>query len=739
MAPQFRAAKSRSQRAGWSALFRHPVRRDSRGQALRTRRGLRTRDEVEADRLVAQLNQLLEDESYWSPSARERAAREFDARVVSAFYADMPATADDYWGLREGVLPLPSRADGFSTVLLVGPTGAGKTTLVRQIIGTDPERDRFPSTSTAKTTVFDIELIAAPGGYRAVVSFLTRDRVRHYIEECVTAAVSAVAERLNTAEVVRRLLEHSEQRFRLSYLLGTLPRDSDEVQERELEDEAADEDDTHAGTPEVTDSERADLAERLRGYVQRIETLGREMRQEIGERLGVALETAKAGDRDAFLELLEDALRDSEQAQLLIDDLHEDVESRFDLLQDGHVDKDGSGWPTRWVFGSEDRSTFLRTANRFSSNYAPNFGKLLTPLVQGIRVSGPFAPVWAGESPQSLVLIDGEGLGHTPESATSIPTAVTRRYDLADVIVLVDNATQPMVAGALAVLRSVVASGHETKLVVVFTHFDQVKGDNLPTALDKRNHVRASLDNAIAGVDAALPGAGRTLRRHLEERSFFLARIDEEVSPQQRATRQQLQRLLHVFADALAPTAPRSATPVYDLANLVLGAATAARQFGDEWDARLPGEHWTRVKALTRRLAVMGEDQYGKLMPVADLIGALQEQLRLFVQTPRGWDPPDAQEDARQLAVDAVARELFARLHVFVADRLWNDRLRDWQTAYERRGLGTGNLRKQDVRAIHAAAAPVPGALPTSDATQFLDSLRELFRSAATAAGARVV
>ncbi len=40
-------------------------------------------------------------------------------------------------------------------MLLLGTTGAGKTTLVRQFLGTDPATERFPSTSTAKTTVAD--------------------------------------------------------------------------------------------------------------------------------------------------------------------------------------------------------------------------------------------------------------------------------------------------------------------------------------------------------------------------------------------------------------------------------------------------------------------------------------------------------------------------------------------------------------------------------------------------------
>src|SRR5439155_26594037 len=145
--------------------------------------------------------------------------------------------------------------------------------------------------------------------------------------------------------------------------------------------------------------------------------------------------------------------------------------------------------------------------------YAPEFGRLLTPLVQGLRVGGPFKPVWQEATPR-LVLMDGEGLGHAADSVSSLPTSLTKRYEQADAILLVDNAIQPMLAGPQAVLRSLGASGNEHKLAVVFTHFDQVKGDNLPTTDSKRNHVVAQLDNATKALEGVLGTyAVRSLRR----------------------------------------------------------------------------------------------------------------------------------------------------------------------------------------------------------------------------------
>ena len=69
------------------------------------------------------------------------------------------------------------------------------------------------------------------------------------------------------------------------------------------------------------------------------------------------------------------------------------------------------------------------------------FGKVLTPLVDGIRVQGPFYPELEGvETAPKLVLIDGEGIGDTANDASSISTRMTQKFEMVDSILVVDNA-----------------------------------------------------------------------------------------------------------------------------------------------------------------------------------------------------------------------------------------------------------------------------------------------------------
>lgn len=57
-----------------------------------------------------------------------------------------------------------------------------------------------------------------------------------------------------------------------------------------------------------------------------------------------------------------------------------------------------------------------------------------------------------------------------------------------------------MQAAPVSVLRTLVASGHESKLIVAFTHFDEVKGDNLINPEAKKDQVIGSYFNAVPAI-----------------------------------------------------------------------------------------------------------------------------------------------------------------------------------------------------------------------------------------------
>ena len=759
----YTASLSQSQgRSGYSIIFRHPARRDeTTGKpGVRVRRGLGTRDKAEAEQLRDELNQLLADSRYRDPAARAEAEQRFDSRVVDIYFHKMIPEEFDFRALRDESIPLPRRErNGYRHVALLGTTGAGKTTLVRQLIGTDPSEERFPSTSTSKTTIHDTEIILDDGSWRAIVTFVSSDEVREYLNECISAAVRTIVRDVDDATdatVLRCLLNHANQRFRFSYVLGNGPKTNSEISDFDEEDEEI-EDDVELLFP-TEDLDAVDLAatnELLGLSVTRLRGLARQLK----DRLHTELDTSDTEDdkhtlEEELEEELDDLLRGDETFHKIADALMDEIEKRFDLLPPSSVTKTRQGWPLTWKgeWPVDERSEFLKSVSRFSSNYAPLYGRLLTPLVNGVRVAGPFSPMWEDERTPKLVLFDGEGLGHTPKSSSSVSTGVSRLIKAVDAVLLVDNAMQPMQAAPLAAMRELVATGNGRKLILAFTHFDEVKGDNLPGIKAKTQHVLASAENVLAAFGEDLgPYAERILRKRLDTARFFLERLQEPLSENTSAgkrTVSQLRKLLDAI-EVIEKPQPTAACPVYDRMNLALAIRRAAGAFQEAWRPRLglesrPGfakEHWTRVKALNRRLATMGRDEYDSLRPVADLRQELRDRIYVFIQNPLYWDweGTEPSKEEKQSKYDAFADGLGGRLLALSTRRVWLERIDVWERAYHKSGRGSTFVRAHIIgNEIYEPAAPVPEDMPSPGRNQFLREVVAQVEAAAEKFGAKL-
>ena len=616
--------------------------------------------------------------------------------------------------VRERYIPLPTVDDDYRQVLLLGTTGAGKTTVVRQLLGTDPVNDRFPSTSTAKTTVADSEIVLADGDFKAVITFFGRSEVVKHLEDCGCSAALAILHGAAEKDVRDRLLDHEQQRFRFSYILGrrTEPaaneqsvKQFDEFDEFDEFDSAGDAEGESASfdaDPEYLPS--IDLEETNAVIDQAIGTL-RELVTAYAETIRKELD-ATTEDEQVVTELLDDELdrllRTDERFQAVITSLLAEMEKRFSALSTGQIERDVHGWPENWTWESSDRTAFLRAVNRFSSNYAPLFGHLLTPLVDGIRVAGPFHPTWwQGEIPR-LVLIDGEGLGHTPKSSASLSTAVANRINTVDAVLLVDNAAQPMQAAPAAAVRSILTSGNAEKLIFCFTHFDEVTGDNLASIKDRAHHVLDSVNNLLATIrDDFNSRAEQALRRRLDDNRVFLSRIDmtlQRTDTDGKWSITQFTRLLAMIEKVTDRPDLGPARPVYDKAGLEKAVVTGIEDFHRRWDAvlglkALPGiarEHWTRIKALNRRFAEGSADEYNTLRPSSDLREFVKEEIYKQLETPTSWTGRRPDDSIILTAViDEFSNAIAKRLSDPIHDRLSVTAQPAWQRCLAFSGAGS--------------------------------------------------
>lgn len=753
----FIATKTRSSRPGWAITFRHPLKLDSQNKPGRkVRRGLGTKDDARADEMIAQMNEILSETSWWNPIRRREAAARFDPEIVAAFYDDLSAPEMSTLDLREGMLPLPGKDEGYSRVLFVGTTGAGKTTLLRQLIGSDPDTDRFPSTAPAKTTIADIEVILADGPFKSVVTFSAEVQIQSLIEECILDAALAARDAPSSAKVAERLLNHRDQRFRLSYILG--PYRSVQSEDDFSFDDEEDGDASASALGEEEDlpaDERERNRRDLESYIARIEALAKQIAADVEDGLKIDAETFGPRDRESLLELIEEIfearLHEKDEFGNLVQDILDAILARFAILDRGTLDAPEGKWPQSWTYESDDRGDFIRTIRWFSSNFWPHFGRLLTPVVDGMRVQGPLYPEMRQRGAK-LVLMDGQGLGHTPDYGASVSTNITSRFEDVDVILLVDNAQQPMQAAPLSVLRSVASNGHADKLVIAFTHFDLIKGASLASSMDRRTHVMASVLSALAKLREFIgPDVVNAIEHGLDDRCFMLGGTDRQLkSLKPKAAnymRGQLDKMLTLFEAASRSIEEEEvveATLSYDTTGMLFAVQDAVAKFHAPWRARLGlssyanvrAEHWTRVKALTRRIGMGTDVEYNTLQPLADIHRHLQEAISLFLASPADCSIPD---DERLKVISRIRRLVSTSVLTITKRRLIDDQRVAWMEAYLKEvGVGSTRRRAERLAIVYANAAPIPQAAMTAETRQFLDEMVDTVRISVEAVGGKM-
>ena len=604
--------------------------------------------------------------------------------------------------------------------------------------------------STARTTTADVEIVTTEGPFEAVVTFMPEHEIRAHVDECLEDACLAAIQGQPDAKIAAALLSHREQRFRLFYPLGAWqderakPEDDFAFDNDEPESDEIDEQET------VSNAEAERNQARLREYMTRVKELSDRVGKNLSESNGRLSEIDDPEKRVGWLEDFAQELFEQEDFARVALDIMEDVEDRFDLIETGSFEKGPTGWPVVWSFEEDDRERFLSQVRWFSSNHHRQFGRLLTPLVDGVRVRGPFAPLLhALHVAPKLVFIDGEGIGHTAKSAASISTRVTRRFAEVDMILIVDNAEAPMQAAPLELLRSIGSSGHGDKLAVAFTHFDLVKGQNFGSFQQKRDHVMSSVRDAIGTLKQSLgTPVAAMLESRIEAHAFFLGGLDRDIGKLPQGFRDQMRDLLLDMQQSGEPAEPVDAAPIYTPEGLEIALRDAVEGFLDPWKARLglryhdgiAKEHWGRIKALARRFANAWSNEYDNLRPVADLVARLQENISRWLDSPAQWTRVPRDDEERNTALSGIRQSVFVALHDLAETRLADAHRPDWRQAFDGfSGPGSSYRRAEEVDRIYEEAAPLISSAMSEHARTFLHSLHHVVRVAVEDAGGQFV
>ncbi|MGX5678391.1 hypothetical protein [Bacillus toyonensis] len=714
----------------WAVEFRHPILKDREGkQGRKIRRGLGT-NQAEAQNVVNDLNRLLSDDTFWSLNERNRALSNYQPRVVEIFYDQMEEDIlTDSWELRDSKIKLPNNTDGYSRVMLLGTTGAGKTTVIRQLIGTDPDEISFPAISASRTTTCNTEYVFSEGNWKSVVTFISQAQTIKLIEESVWEAFRRAIIGEDEKNVTKSLLSHPEQRFRLSYFLGqyrTTGRRSSINKENNQE------------VLEIPYPDQLALQTELDYIINEIKLLADEARNEF----------PPDGDNiDEIIDLLYEVWvkEDTERFNDLVQHILRLIKKRFDIIKYGAFQRDNRGWPIYWYHESEDKWEVIKMMRWFAGNEGRRFGQLLAPVVNGVRLQGPFKPNWwtNDDSPQ-LVLIDGEGIGHDSNITTSIPMEVTNRFKETDAVVLVDNASQPMLDIPKVILREAISRGQLEKLMVVYTRFDQVEGSNMIDDEDRIDHVMGIQTGAIEAMQEAYNLNSRLIRQlrdHLYNYTFFfpntnmLQNIPDEL-------KEEMDRFIEslcskaIKEDLQFPNETK-AIPEYDFGRLVLAINETEDLFMQKWlgllglrPSQFPKQHWMRIKALSNRLANWPNIvEYNDLKPASDLAGYLMQRINEFINAPKDWSI--AIPDESKLSIlQGLSEAISDQINQLVFKRIKIDNHPQWMIAFNYKGTGSTVPRASEIRSIFEKTIPKSRITYDSFSGDLLEEIKRIIEDA---------
>lgn len=679
--------------------FRHPVVKDAAGNGKKIQRGAGTSDELEVKRIAADLQELISEQKWHNKSMKGEAEGRFDQIAVDAFFDYMNSDVEDNLAL--DAIPLKTLADGYPTQAIIGQSGAGKTSLVRKLLGTS--KDYFPTTSNNRTTTCDMEFIRCKDNtYKLAVQFFSRNEIEAVLLDNLSDAMENILsqEPIDDMKLLITMLNHREMANRLTYTLGQPYVGSDDEEDDDTLDNVDTQNEDYIPDGEIDTEEQDrwlwDIEERVKNIGLKYKAEGRSFEE------------------------IESELSNSDDILMVVNDIIMAIIKKFDGLKDGKKTNPKSIWPDGWYYETTEYEAFIKTTKIFVSNNYLAWGRLLTPLVKAIRISGPFVEDGM-DRVEPLVITDGIGLGHTTNSS-SIPASVLNRCTKADVIVVVDNASSPLMNNTKDAIKSLIEYGYADKLILAFSKMDLIEGGNYRGMTDKKNNVKQVLQNYLH----FLRKQERTVLSELEVQSIldncvFFSKLNED-SPS-KVTQKGLKDINEIRLRILQKNiSTKDVHLEYEALKLYYYLKEATQDFRNVWGEKTgysavtkKTEHWSRIRALSRRLGLLGEETYCELQPLTDFAVIVQEKINTFINMPDDIKPKQAGEEVVDELKRQIKRTIGSGFRDLNQKRMWKDAAphSEWEKAYYEMGTGSRYRRARIIEGIFDGAAPYLADIPT--------------------------
>ncbi len=501
----------------------------------------------------------------------------------------------------------------YPKIYLLGSTGAGKTSIVRAILGTASEV--FPSILQTRTTVAPTEYIVSKNrSFKSTFIFKKKEDVENSLSEILVASIEkalSFRDKNDDVDNINNLIpyleETSDERFRLKYLLSE------------------------------------DLLREFADYIINIilpEIQYNIISEEVFNLTSIQKEIYHVQDQmlDAIIKKAKEICPDYE------------LFSDYPYVINNFLDK---------------KEFILRNKALLKSDL-----NSVSPLIEYARIEGDLSADWLPDNLE-FVLIDGEGIGHNlKEVKSSLSTRHLDFFNFSDSIFLVEKSDDPFISGGKNAIETIFLNGYSKKFKLIFSKTDKLDVKDYKTALNRR----------IGNVENALKDSNIEFDLNKDQK-YYLSNLDKTTND---STQKELIKLFKNIKNDFNKNEDNPIDLEYDFEELFLNLNTT--YFLDSWDSKLKYEHWTIVKALTRRM-FLKEGEYRYLKPILDLHTLIMQEVNNFLRKDNQLNSDVS------FAQNKIKQNFSYMLLKYIRNEFMLNYLEDWNNAYVKSGHGSSITR----------------------------------------------
>lgn len=563
--------------------------------------------------------------------------------------------------------PIPVNMPKF---YLLGDTGAGKTTIVRKILGTD--RYKFPSVQQKRTTVAVTEYVLSRDiPFKASYIFKTETQINELIKEILEVAIEKAYStdcegELDLEDIIENLEETPDERFRLRYILTT----------EELE--------------EVAKTISSSLLPRLHSSIDALKIELESTEEDIGVIVDLALEDIK----NEFSEI-----------QKHIIGL---IAKKVSEMCNGHKLFSATDY---YQHSEQKLDEFIVQAKKLLSSAKDS----ISPVIEYARLEGNLLAEWLPNNTE-LVLIDGEGIGHDTREASRLSARHLDYFHFSDSIGLVEESKKPFASGGKSAMEGIIRNGYLDKFNLIFSKLDEVEvGDDEDT--DRDEQIRA-VKKGFRNVKNALEDDG--IESSIgNEHIYYLSNMkDKEAHPDSVL---EIGRLIEDIKSKFDEDVPQFIEPIYDYEMLSSYLVKSSDNFITKWNSILNSKHWQTVKAFNRRMC-WEWDEFRDMKPISDFHNEVTKELESFISSPSNW-ADSATPSMQSKSIDRVKQEFSNSLLAFSRMVILQTYSEEWENAMSLSGAGSTLIRKSKIKHIIQETLPDH---KKPEAIKLKDSIKQL-------------